>query len=203
MTSTQAEKVLSGALRDALEALGFNEHSRLSFTRNDASGTSILNFGGRVENGAFKFTFSVGLRFAEIEALLRPGIEDPTYPTIQMPIHLLHQDRQYFEWELSDESDANEPAREVLVEVAEKAEPFLARYGKLQAVDESLASPNASDWFILTPDQRASVRAAMAKVAGRDQDARAILDEALADPRNAKPVKKRRLQELRSRLLSA
>lgn len=203
MTSKQADRILSGAIRDGLRKLGFRENSRLFFTRNDANSTSILIFGGRMENAVFKFTFSVGIRFGEIEAILHPDNEDSTYPTILMPVHLLHQDRAYFEWEFSDESDANKRAREVLAEVAEIAEPFLTRYGDLQAVEESLASPCALDWFVLTPDQRVGVRAAMAKFAGREDEAKAILDEALQEPKNAIPARKRRIEDLKSRLFSA
>jgi len=200
MRLRQGESILSEAIRDSLAALGYTQRLRLSFTRERVGCTHILNFGGRVEKGVFKFTFSVGIRFLEVEAILRPENDDPTYPTIVMPIHFLHEDRKYFEWDVSGAPGAARMAQEVMSEVSGRAQAFFDRYATLSAVDESLASANALDWFVLTADQHVGVRAAIAKVEGREDDAKAIVDEALADPRNANPRKRWRIEELRSRL---
>jgi len=202
MTSGQAEEMLQGDLRPILQSLGFFEHAPLFYARDRGDRSEILNFGGRMDRGIFKFNFVVGVRFPAIEAILRPGNDNPTFPTISAPIHFLHPDRQYFEWEFADGDDSTPVIESVRVDIESTAVKFFEHFASLNVVEHDLRfGPAGADWHMLGREQITEVLAAIAKLDGRVHEAQQIVDDALADPKNSKPAKRIRLKRLKAQLV--
>lgn len=203
MTSSQAEERLQSGLRPILQSLGFSEHAPLSYYRNRGDRLEILNFGGRMDRRIFKFSFVVGIRFPQIESILRPDDDNPTYPTISAPIHFLHPGRKHFEWAFGANDDLALIIALVRADIESLAAKFFDRYSSLMVVEHDLRLGSAgADWHILGREQITEVLAAIAKLDGRDTEANQIVDSALADPRNEKPAKQRRLEQLKLRIVN-
>jgi hypothetical protein len=179
--------------------LGFSERDPLFYARDRGDRSEILNFGGRMDRNVFKFSFVVGVRFPAIEAILRPGNDNPTYPTIAAPVHFLHSDRRHFEWEFADGDDLTSALESVRADIDSSAGKFFEHFASLNVVEHDLRlGPAGADWHMLAREQITGVLAAIAKLDGRAHEARQIVDDALADPTNNKPAKLRRLERLRA-----
>lgn len=198
MTVREAKKILQSDLCPMLQSLDFIEHAPLLFARDRENRSEILNFGGRLDRGLLKFNFVAGVRFPAVEAILRPDNDDPTYPTISAPIHFLHPDRQYFEWEFADETDLVPVLKSVRAEIENSANKFFKHFASLGVVEHDLRlGPTGADWHMLGREQITEVLAAIATLDGRIHHAQQIINNALADPRNNKPAKQRRLERLK------
>jgi hypothetical protein len=184
-----------------MELDGFKEHSPLCFAQQHTHHFSILNYGGRVDRDTYRFTCFAGLRFPEIEALLRPDTDDPTFPTIVTPIHMLKPDCTFSEWELSEDVNAVSVVRAAYAEAMDLAIPFFNRFSDLAAVEKNLRSDDARDWFALGPDQRVGVLAGIAMCDGRSDEAKRVIEHAIVDLKDANPGRLRRLQRLREQIL--
>lgn len=198
---TLMEKKLQSGLNPIMLTLGFLSTETLCFLREKGDRIDIACFAGRQEQLLYKFSFTVGVRFPEIESMIRPDNNDPTYPTIAAPIHFLHSGRQFFEWEFSDDDDLAEVIESVKVYIERWGEAFFAHYSSFSAVEHDLQSgPSGADWHMLNRLQVVETLIALAKLDGRVQEALDILEKALSDPKNRKPAPRRRLEFLRSRL---
>ncbi len=202
MTSLDWNRELRRVLADRLAGLGFIEHSPLCFAREQDESVSILNFGGRIDGAKFKFTFTVGVRFAAIEAILRRDNNRITSPTISAPIHFLREDREYFEWEASEPARLTELVDDVIAEIKNSAMEYFRRFSSLALVERELSVSEMKGWFVQTPLQKAGILAAIALRHGRRDDAEAIVAREAAEPRNASPGKRRRVETLKAQLFS-
>lgn len=188
-------------LQQPLARLGFAEKRRLGFMRGGPEAIEILSFPGRFDSGHFFFACTVGVHFTAIERVLRPDSTHEIIPTIFVPIHLLHRDRAFFEWSLYEPTPSEELAIAVIAELEKHALPFLEKYSILGNVRMSLESPDPADWFVLNPEQRISILAAIFHSSGATQQAIETVEKALAERQGALPKKRRSLEKLRTHLL--
>lgn len=201
MNSRQAEKILRSSLRPVLATLSFSEYSPLCFAKKHPEHFEILNFPGRFDRGSYKFTIQVGIRFPLIEALIRPENDDITHPTISAPIHFLRPDREYFEWEFSVGHNLRPVMDSVKVEITSSATKFFERYANIASVEHDLRlGPSGMDWLLLSSMNIIAVLAAIAKLDGRIEETKKLVEEALADPKNNKPARRRHFESLKANL---
>ena len=200
MIANSWDQLLRNALTERLSRIGFNEESPLAFTRSGEHCIDILNFEGQINGAGYKFTCYIGIRFPEIEALLKPNEQDLTYPTVSTPIHFLRDDREYYEWVVIDAGNLDSVVEHAVNEVRHLAEKCFIHFSSLQNVEEELASPIATQVFGFGPFQTTSVRAAIALHQGRPADARKLIAEALDRTRTASMGQRRRLQQLQTQL---
>jgi hypothetical protein len=145
-------------------------------------------------------TLNVGIRFEQVQALLSRAYSEPESPTISTPIHFLHADRQFQEW---DAGDPKTPS-ELLSEIEEYAIPFFEKYCDFNQALFSLTSENPRDWFNLIPSMRISTLAAMLALRGKGKSALALLDKEIAlrqsNPTPPMIAERLRFQRLRERI---
>jgi hypothetical protein len=120
-------------------------------------------------------------------------------PTVLVPLHLLHADREYFEWPMGSLDDGPPVAAEILAEIDAYALPFFREYDNVDSLRRALAKPNPP-WFVLTPEQRIATLAAIEHASGSSEDAIQRLDRALAERVDSLPKKRWQLEKLRAHL---
>lgn len=195
------EKTAHDLLSERLRPIGFEPIGCLSFSRSTDDCKQLINVGGRTDGGKLKFTCTLGVRFDELESLLRPKSEDESYPTVSCPIHLLRPEREYYEWEGGNEEELTIAVESMIAEIHEVGFEFFEKFKRIEAVEEELTSSAVSDWLILSPHQRTSTLGAIAVARGERTRAERLFADALNDPRNQNPGKRRLLEELRGQLL--
>ncbi len=196
MSRVECEQALSSQLRPELEKLGFDVDAALWFSRPGPSTIETLRFGARLRSpNQLLFSGTAGICLRPVEVVLRPNSYGKS-PTIAMPLHFLHENRKYFEWSMSATKDSPRIVAEILEEIRIYALPFFEKYSQIKNVEKSLQSENARDWFVLGPEQRVCVLAAIAWAAGDEEKALRTLREALSERRDSLPRKRRRLEVL-------
>ncbi len=203
MMSTDPKRYIHVVLERELSKIGFATYEQLVFGRFVGSCTQLISLGGRVEGCKFKFSCTLGIRFNEIEALLRPENSDATYPTVSCPIHLLRPDRKFYEFEGESANDLEVAVADLLEEIYEVG---LAFYNKFVTVDDifgELSSSAVSKWFVLSSHQKVGTLAAIAILRGDRLAAERIISEALSDSRNQNAGRQQRIAELHQVLLRA
>ena len=198
---SKLEKMLGNFLADRLQEFGFLPVDVLSFIRCIDDLKQIINAGGRHENRKLKFTCILGVRFEQIESILRPNENDDSYPTVCCPIHLIAPERKYYEWEGGNEEELAIAADSMIAELHEVGFDYFDRFSTLEAVEEELTSSPVSDSFLLSADQRTGILAAIAMTRGDRAVAEQLFAEAIKDRYFEHPARKRRLEELRTRVL--
>ena len=192
--------VLRAELREPMERIGFLNSEALDFVRSSPFGSETLRFGGRLDESArLQISGTAGLVFGDIERVLRQAGKEGSSlsSTILMPLHLLHPDRQYYEWSMGGVESAPAVASQIMAEVERFALPFFEKYGQITEVKRTLEQ-DRPPWFVLTPVQRIQVLAAIELVYGSPARALAILDEAIAARADAAPKKRVSLERMRS-----
>lgn len=199
------ERTLGAELRKPLDDLGFRSQGVLDFLRKTPFGGETLRFGGRMDDQQLcKISGTAGIFFRSVEHLLNPGRSPGSLsPTIMVPLHLLHEDHEYFEWIMGRVEDAPLVATEIVAEAEEYALPFFERYSQIEEVKQRLESPNPADWFVLTPEQRVMILAAIEQVTGYTEKALRLIDEALADRADALPKRRLPLEKLRAEIVNS
>ncbi len=192
MNIRQSKRALSGQLRGPVAAMGFNESEPLLFLRFPAGNIQQdLVFTPREKlPGVFAFGAGVGIRFAEVEAIIGAGADDQFKSTVGMPIHLLREDKSYFEWEFLAEEDLQEVVRSVVENVELYAIPFLNRFSHLPSVRQTLESHSPRDHFVLSPESRVVVLAGILCVMEGHDSAIQLLNSELTK-RAGRPAKYR------------
>jgi hypothetical protein len=198
MTVEQAENQITSQLADRLDADGFKKKSRFLITRATDKAIEQLRCGVRKDQFSGKFLVSLmaGLRFGEVEAILA-RTDDLNSATLVVPIHLLHKDGKYTEWDV----EAPQTASELFTEVQLYALPFFEKWSSLDVVILSLQSENPRDRVAKTAASRIETLSAILALKGQKNEALSLLDEAIEKERE-KPVigKRLRLEKLRDRL---
>jgi hypothetical protein len=200
--SFASERVLHDLLRDRLELLGFHPIGCLSFSRRINGCKQLINVAARKEDNRLKFTCTLGIRFSEVESVLRPSDCDESYPTISCPIHLLHCDREFYEWVGSTAEELTLAVESMITEIHDVGSLFFNRFSTLVQIEEELSASPVSDYLILSQHQRIATLVAILLARGQRDTAKRLLDESLMEPQNQSPSKKRRLEELRAQLLA-
>jgi hypothetical protein len=185
-----------------LSRIGFARAADLSFSRESGDALQLISFSVRQDaHRGFCFSFGAGVRFPAVEALLGSGPEQQLFPTIGKPLSVLKSDTDdYFEWCVTKGTDMSTIRREVMLNIKQHALPFLERYSTLTSVESSLAQDDPAHWFVLNPEQRVTILAAIVHVRGDKRRSLELLDEALQHLSDAPPKKRRRLEQLRQRI---
>jgi hypothetical protein len=199
--SVALEKMLHDRLQVRLERLGFQSVSSLTFRRIVGECGNLITATARMEDGKMKFTCTLGLQFESIE-LLTKGRLDKAVPSIVCPIHLLASSREFYEWEFADEAQADISVDSLVEEFLEVGQPFFERFGTLDAVTHELRENPVSQSLVVAHHQRTAILASYEVMRGHRDEAEGIFNEALGDPKNQNPGRKRRLEELRVNVLA-
>ena len=202
MTRRASERALSAALQGPLADRGFEEVGALDFFRPNDLGGYTLRFGTRLDQERrVRVSGTVGIVFLSLNRIVGLGDEvDERFPTVMMPIHLLHPDRSYREWTMAVPSDAPAVASEIVQEVDAFALPFLTAFGQIDAVKGALQSPHPRDWFMLNPEQRLVVLAAIEQLAGQPDQAKELLRQGLLERTDELPKCRVALERALARL---
>jgi hypothetical protein len=196
MTIRRWEERLLVEVTPAFEEIGFSFVADLSFGRTGVGTIELISLSDRLDRqGRFWFSYGVGIRFEEIEALLKSNA-DRLKPTIGVPHRLLALAPQPSEWCVDRESELVGAAIEFRAAVTKWGVPFLAKFSDLRNVERSLCSERPDDWFALSPEQRLAVKAAIAAVDGRRGVALVQVRAALVDLEGALPKKRLVLERL-------
>ncbi|GJM24961.1 MAG: hypothetical protein DHS20C16_13760 [Phycisphaerae bacterium] len=217
MTPNQAEQLLNGFLSRVVSSLGFSRITDGRYGRPEHDATAILSFPLRFSaHGLGVFTIWVTLRYESLARWLDDKDESVANPTTIMPIHLLHEDKNFVEWKFSNAEELESSREAVLGELRSYAMPFIERYAKLPELRKALESHNKQDWFDigLNVDTRVTTLAAIQMVEGDKAGAIKTLDcgikllgESLADrPETLRRIELRKrsrdMENLRKRLLA-
>lgn len=202
MSLSRFEEALRDLVRPPFQGLGFVESEPLVFRREIEDGWEVAAFGWRVEDDRFHFSCTVGIEFPAIEKVIRPAPEARAVATVFVPIHFLFEGREFFEWTMTAPVVSEDLRSEVFGVIGEEAMDFWAKYSTLERVKRSLESENGGDWFIFGPEQRLATLASAYVSLGEKERAIAVLEEGLEERRDALPKKRRRLEQLRDRLVA-
>lgn len=202
MTLKNAETEITSRLATMLADKGFSKKSNSMLTRPWKDGVAQVRCAVRKDqsSGALFVSLMLGVRFPKVENLLvRPRAERDS-PTIGVPIHLLHANPKYADWNV----EAPETPVVLLEEIETYAMPFFAKYCSFDQVLFSLTSENPADWFGQTSSHRISMLAVMLSLRGRAKSALALLDNELEERQNnlTPPMiaERQRYQRLRQRI---
>jgi hypothetical protein len=199
--SVVLERMLHDRLRERFERFGFEVVAPLTFRRGVGECGNLVTASTRIEDGKLKFTCSLGLQFEAIELLISGKVEK-SQPSIVCPIHLLAPSREFYEWEFANESEADIASDSLVEEFIDVGQPFFERFGTLEAVTHELRENSVSQSLVVAPHQRTAILAAYEVIQGNRDAAEGIFREALSDPKNQNPGRKRRLEKLRGHLLA-
>jgi len=204
MTLESAKQLLDSFVQGVVSTLGFQRVERLIYTLPVNEAAALLSFPCRVDpRGPACFTCSAWLRFESLEQYLRGGAAKPTKPTVSMPLHLLRENKRFTEWQFYTSDDLEQLRDTVTHELTDIALPFLERHSKLAELRRKLESPTPADWFILGPEGRLTVLAAIRFVQGDKPGALKILDDALLERKGDLPAKRLPIEAVRKRLAAA
>lgn len=180
-----------------LNQRGFSRTEGLKFRREKNGVQQGISFPGRVDGGKFPFSVMLGIRFVNLQGYLGLSEQDRLLvPNAASPIHLLREDRHFSEWYLDDPNCVEE----VLEQIDKYAIPFLDKYANLSAVKERLLSTYPGDWFILDPESRTCLLAAILVFEGNKVEAEQLLDKAILERKDDFPKSSQHLEELRNHL---
>jgi hypothetical protein len=199
--SVVLERMLHDRLRERFEKFGFDVVAPLTFRRVVGECGNLVTASTRIEDGKVKFTCSLGLQFEAIELLISGKVEK-SRPLIVCPIHLLAPSREFYEWEFANEAEADISSDSLVEEFIDVGQPFFERFGTLETVTHELRENSVSQSLVVAPHQRTAILAAYEVIRGHRDAAEGIFREALSDPKNQNPGRKRRLEELRGQLLA-
>lgn len=197
-------KPLLALLQPSFKDRGFDHLKGLSFGRGSVKAVEIISFGARRgREGVLCFSFGVGVRFPELEAVLRPNDDDDLATTIAKPLSVLRRSAGFPEWCFDGSREPADVVHDVIGAIDEYGLPFLQSYSSMSEVSRSLQSDDPMDWFVLSPEQRLMTLAAIEHVEGRLHDALRRLESAIAAMKDA-PMKTRwPIERLRERLIGA
>lgn len=203
MTLESAKQLLDGFVQGVVSTLGFQRVDRLIYTRPVNEAAAMFSFPCRLDpRGPGCFGCNVGLRFPSLEPFLQ-GEAKPGVPSLMMPLHLLRENKSFTEWQFYASDDLEHLRETVTRELTDIALPFVERLSKLTELRRRLESSTPSDWFVLGPEQRLNVLAAVQFVQGDKPGALKTLDDALLERKGALPAKRLPLEAVRKRLAAA
>jgi len=204
MTNIEAQRTEDKYLAERLALLEFNRVAELLYERLFGEAIGRLAFSCRPDpRGFFGISCNVGIRFPRLDPLLRGGVTlqlEEHVVVVTMPLHLI-ANTTFKEWAFRDEAEMERVSLDIEAQVRKSGVPFLRRYSELSAVRARLESELPADWFVLTPEGRLVLLAAMTYVDGETRRGLEILERALKERSDEPPKKRRQLEELRRRLL--
>jgi hypothetical protein len=203
MNLQTAKKTLEGWLQPLVAKVGFQRVNTLTYGKPMLGAEALLLFPCRIDSAAAGcFTCNVGVRFELLNRILGHSQQDPHAPTIMTPLHLLRPEKSFDEWRFSHEQDLSNLSEAVLSEIRAFAIPFLERNSDIENVKRNLQCEKPKDWFVLGPEQRIILLAAIHLAAADKELALATLDDAIAKLKGAAPPRILHLQIARKRMMS-
>jgi hypothetical protein len=206
MTPDMAERLLDRFALRITSSFGFTRIDPLRYSCLKHDGIALLSFPLRLSSGGRGlFTVWVGLRFEPLAARLDDRPVDEMQPTFVQPIHFLHEDKKYTEWEFSDANDLDALSDAVRADLQRYALPFADRYSDLNELRKILESPDPKAWINIgiDVDRRVVILAAIQIVQGDRQRALKTLDDGLLERATAFPKRRFAIEYLRRRLLES
>lgn len=201
MTPKQAEKALREVLEPILRPYGFQRIRDLAFVRRHDDRIDRLGFSVFKDRASkLRFSFGVGVRFPEIEALRDGAKDSDDTPTIGVPMHFLRDPRSYFDWVLSDPIDPAKVESHVLEELDARALPFVNEFSSMDALREALERDDARAWFTLDSEQRDGLLTLLDFLQRGKRAAMQRLNAALERRAGAMPKLRYPLEKLRANL---
>lgn len=193
------DKRVDDFIGNLVARLAFRRMKVLEYTRGLDEADALLLFPLRRDaKGHYCITCNAGLCFKNLPSFseTEPGVQDPH---ILMPLHLLMTDGSFGEWTFTDEASFTQLTPIILQKIEQFVIPFFNMYSRMDNVREKLESTN--DWFLLTPEQRIALLAAIRYNQGEKTTAIKMLDDALSERANALPKKRRLIGRMRNALL--
>jgi hypothetical protein len=147
------------------------------------------------------FTLSAGLRFDSLESILQWD-KEPHSPTLSVPTHMLHPNRDFFEW------DATIPdiVTNMVEEIKKYALPFFEYYEKPENLLGTLEQQDPNKWPFVGYNARIELVCALLYTQGRQAESLIWIDREIGIERELEmqrgkpPGRRRRLERLRARL---
>lgn len=198
----RGEARLVSLISEPLGELGFVRLRDLLFGRRLTTGClQRVAFGARHgKTGEFCFSFGVGVRFEDVQALLSQS-EDPFAVTVSSPLSVLNREHSGFpEWCFDGKAEPAEIVRETVTSFTHFGLPFLQENSNLEIVERALQSEDPRKWFTCTPEQRIATLAAIQYVTGRSEIAIGLVTAALEERREEMPSKRKLLHQLLARM---
>ncbi|HUP23002.1 MAG TPA: hypothetical protein VNB06_08680 [Thermoanaerobaculia bacterium] len=203
MTPRTLRTELDAELRRELKAMGFVREVSLSYLRRRRDVTDVLRFHcRRTPDGGYRIAGVAGIAIDAIADLLESGStnEGTVTPTVLTPFHFLHENRDYFEWPLDESHPVDQTVQSIVTELEALVLPYFTAYGSVEAMRNALAAPRPPECFVLSPQQQIIALAALEHTFGSSEAAMRLLDEALAELRDAPSKDRRAIESLRHRL---
>lgn len=201
MKSGDAKQSLDDFLTFAIEPLGLSRSAQLTYRQalNEAIATVAFSF--RWDSRGFAaFSCGVGVRFDCVAQWLEDGASSDN-PTLGTPIHLLREDTRFSEWTFASSADLERLRQPILADVTSHALPFIQEYSHFANVVRTVASSNPKHWFNWNVDSRFELLAVARLVQGDRNGAIKILDDVLAEPKDALRKNRFDIEWLRKRIL--
>jgi len=198
VTAAQIEKQITGELAHLFSEQGFSVTSpRLVEKIRDNGVAWQLRCGARKDPMSKKILIglSAGLRFASVEAFLERE-QEPRAPTLSVPMHLLHEDHVFVEWDAAESGTWSSLEEEV----RRYALPFFEHFERLENVLEALESEDPQNSLPVSRNERIELMAGVLAVLGRPSDALAWVNRGLEALKNRPPGHRRKLEQLYAKL---
>ena len=196
------ETIVDMFLTRLLERVGFERMRSLVYAKTSHEATSFILFGWRNDpRGYCAMSCNIGVAFELLASVAHHEAANFPTPDISMPLHLLKPGGDFTEWQFTDKGSLTVLEDDILNDLKQFALPFLNTYSKIVEVRKRLES-TPDQWFVLSPEQRVTLLAAIQYSQGEKNEAIRTLDEALTDRKNALPKKRLPIELMRKRLLT-
>lgn len=198
MSVKTAANRIASELAKRLKEKGFKKKGGYMLTRKWGDGVALVSCAVRKDavSGALLGNLVLGIRFEEVEKVLARDRVGPDSPTIAVPIHLLHENRKFVEWNF----DEPETVAVLYNELETYGLPFFEKYSNLNEVLLSFQSDDPFGWFTFSPAMRIGTICILLALRGEQERAFALLDKEIDLRRDAGIGKGLFLKKIRDNL---
>lgn len=198
---SDARKAFDMLADECAAAFGFVRRAPLIFWRAAGELEFLLLFGVRRDaRGWFAASGAVGLRLPALDPLVSDPSPDGIH--IKVPIHLVGERQPFVEWRFADPAQLGLLARDLRAAIGDRVVPFLGANGSIEAVRRHLALAAPACPYVLSPERRVELLAAVYWISGDRAEALGTVDAALRGLADAMPKKRVALVSLRSRFVA-
>ena len=192
--------IVNKFLADLLATIGIRQIRSLKYALLLHDVTHLLTFGLRSDpRDWFALSCNVGIAFRKLPSIAENTPTDPI-PHIVMPLHMLKPGENFEEWTFEDKSTLKDLGGQIRTDIERFGLPCLAEYSVVENVRNKLeGSPD--QWFVLSPEQRLNLLAAILHTQGQKEIAIGMLDEELAKRAKSLPKYRLPIERMRNRLL--
>jgi len=197
--SAKFTKPFLSKFREPLTQAGFAQKPDLTFVQGEMRALRMLVFrsGYVYSTRRYEFDCMVGVHYHDVEKLMRPDLLADLMPTISSPICYLRPNGSARDtWCLEDEGCVDD----VLSQIREFALPFFDRFVALDDLQRHLESEWPSGSVGTGPDGRLLTLICIHYLRGEKNAARKMVEEILAERKDARPAKWWDFKKLNERL---